>query len=85
MSCLHRIQTYPIGPLADSIIVSPNETNYSDLEQAGQKLAESKEMLFYTNFGSMLSSGLVIASTIFFIRMVKQISLWQEIKSGRSI
>lgn len=59
--------------------------NYSDLEQAGQKLAESKEMLFYTNFGSILSSGLVIASTIFFIRMVKQISLWQEIKSGRSI
>jgi hypothetical protein len=33
----------------------------------------------------MLSSGLVIASTFFFIRMVKQISLWQEIKSGRSI
>jgi hypothetical protein len=60
-------------------------TNYSDLEQAGQKLAESKEMLFYTNFGSMLSSGLVIASTIFFIRMIKQISFWQEIKSGRSI
>ena len=59
--------------------------NYSDLEQAGQKLTESKEMLFYTNFGSILSSGLVIASTIFFIRLVKQISLWQEIKSGRSI
>jgi len=59
--------------------------NYSDLEQSGQKLAESKEMLFYTNFGSILSSGLVIASTIFFIRMVKQISLWQEIKSGTSI
>jgi hypothetical protein len=59
--------------------------NYSDLEQAGQKLAESKEMLFYTNFGSILSSGLVISSTIFFIRLVKQISLWQEIKSGRSI
>ena len=60
-------------------------TNYTDLEQAGQKLAESKEMLFYSNLGSILSSGLVIASTIFFIRMVKQISLRQEIKSGRSI
>ena len=31
MSCLHRIQTYPIGPLADSIIVSPKVLPLSSL------------------------------------------------------
>ncbi len=31
MSCLHRIQTYPIGPLAHSIIVSPKVLPLSSL------------------------------------------------------
>lgn len=43
------------------------------------------EKAFYSNFAYITSNVIGIASTIFFIRMVKQISSWQEIKAGISI
>lgn len=59
--------------------------NYlSSLEQPVD-LSPSYGTVFYANFAYIFSNILSIASTIFYIRMVKQVSTWQEIKSGRSI
>ena len=40
---------------------------------------------FYANFAYISSNILFIISTIYFIRIIKQVSAWQEIKAGRSI
>lgn len=57
--------------------------NYLNPEQATEFTMELD--MFYSNFIGIALNVLAILSTLFFIRMIKHISAWQEIKSGRSI
>lgn len=57
--------------------------NYLNPEQATQGTVELT--VFYSNIIGISSNILAILSTLFFIRMIKQVSAWQEIKSGISI
>jgi hypothetical protein len=58
---------------------------YLDPQQMEQVSPVSNKITFYTNVAGILSNMILIISRIFFIRMIKDIFLWQEIKSGRSI
>lgn len=58
---------------------------YLDPQQMEQVSPVSNKITFYTNLAGILSNMILIISRIFFIRMIKDISVWQEIKSGRSI
>ena len=44
-----------------------------------------QSMPFYEGLLNIVSTILAIVSTFFFIRIIRQISTWQEIKSGKSI
>lgn len=57
--------------------------NYLYPEQATQVAVELD--MFYSGLIGIPLNVLAILSTLFFIRMIKQISAWQEIKAGRSI
>ena len=57
--------------------------NYLNPEQATQVTMELD--MFYSNFIGISLNILAILSTLFFIRMIKQVSAWQEIKAGRSV
>ena len=57
--------------------------NYLYPEQATQVTIELD--MFYSGFIGISLNVLAILSTLFFIRMIKQVSTWQEIKVGRSI
>jgi hypothetical protein len=57
--------------------------NYLYPEQATQGMVELS--VFYGSIIGIPSNILAILSTLFFIRMIKQVSAWQEIKGGRSI
>ena len=58
---------------------------YLDPQQMEQVSRVSNKITFYTNVAGILSNMILIISRIFFIRMIKDISVWQEIKSGKSI
>ncbi len=58
---------------------------YSDPEQTGQDLTVINEMIFYSNFFVIAADILSIFSIIYFIRMIKGVSMRQEIRGGYSI
>jgi len=66
-----------------SIILS--DFYYSDPEQTGQDLTVINEMIFYSNFFVIAADILSIFSTFYFIRMIKGVSMRQEIRGGYSI
>ena len=69
--------------IIDSIILS--DFYYSDPEQTGQDLTVINEMIFYSNFFVIAADILSIFSTFYFIRMIKGVSMRQEIRGGYSI
>jgi hypothetical protein len=62
-----------------------SDLNYSDPEQTGQDLTVINEMIFYSNFFVIAADILSIFSIIYFIRMIKEGSIRQEIRGGYSI
>jgi hypothetical protein len=58
---------------------------YSDSEQTAQALTIIHEGIFYSNFFVIVADILSIFSIIFFIRMIKGVSMRQEIRGGYSI
>jgi hypothetical protein len=63
------------GLIFDNSYPEPNETD----------IAAINEMITYKNIVVILSDILTIVSTIFFMRIIKHISTWQEIKAGLSV
>ena len=69
--------------ISSSIIISG--LYYSDSEQTAQTLTVIHEGTFYSNFYMIGADILSIFSIIFFIRMIKGVSMRQEIRGGYSI
>jgi hypothetical protein len=58
---------------------------YSDSEQTAQALTIIHEGIFYSNLLVIAADILFIFSIIFFIRVIKGVSMRQEIRVGYSI
>ena len=58
--------------------------NYSDTEPVGQGLVWINKVTYYSNFIVISIYILSITSTLFFIRMIKRVSMWQEVRRGPS-
>lgn len=69
--------------ISSSIIIS--SLYYSDSEQTARALTVIHEGIFYSNFFVIVADILSIFSIIFFIRMIKGVSMRQEIRGGYSI
>jgi hypothetical protein len=69
--------------ISSTIIISG--LYYSDSEQTAQTLTVIHEGIFYSNFFVIGADILSIFSIIFFIRMIKGVSMRQEIRGGYSI
>lgn len=69
--------------ISSTIIISG--LYYSDSEQTAQTLTVVHEGIFYSNFFVIGAYILSIFSIIFFIRMIKGVSMRQEIRGGYSI
>jgi hypothetical protein len=67
-----------------SRIVAPS-LYYSDSEQTAQALTIIHEGIFYSNLFLIVADILFIFSIIFFIRVIKGVSMRQEIRGGYSI
>jgi hypothetical protein len=70
-----------IGVVFKMMVVGLN--TYLYIEEATQGVIELD--IFYSAFIGVALNVLAILSTLFFIRIIKHISAWQEIKAGRSI
>lgn len=70
-----------IGVIFKMMVVGFN--NYLYPEHATQVAIELD--IFYSGFIGIALNVLAILSTLFFIRMIKHVSAWQEIKAGSSI
>jgi hypothetical protein len=69
--------------ISSSIIIS--SLYYSDSEQTAQALTIIHEGIFYSNLFVIVADILFIFSIIFFIRVIKGVSMRQEIRGGYSI
>jgi hypothetical protein len=58
--------------------------DYSDTELVGQDLVAINKITYYSNFIVISIYILSITSTLFFIRMIKRVSVWQEPRQGPS-
>ena len=58
--------------------------DYSDKDLAGQDLVAINKITYYSNFIVISINILSITSTLFFIRMIKRVSMWQEARRGPS-
>ena len=58
--------------------------DYSDTELVGEDLVALNKITYYSNFIVISINILSITSTLFFIRMIKRISVWQEARRGPS-
>ena len=58
--------------------------DYSDTELVGQGSVAINKITYYSNFIVISIYILSITSTLFFIRMIKHVSMWQEARRGPS-
>lgn len=67
-----------LSVLLTVVNVAYTNFNYSDREPVGQDLVWLNKVTYYSNFIVISINILSITSTLFFIRMIKRVSMWQE-------
>lgn len=73
-----------LSVLLTVVNVAYTNFNYSDREPVGQDLVWLNKVTYYSNFIVISINILSITSTLFFIRMIKRVSMWQEARRGPS-
>lgn len=78
------VDTRFVSVLLTVVNVAYTNFNYSDREPVGQDLVWLNKVTYYSNFIVISINILSITSTLFFIRMIKRVSMWQEARRGPS-